>query len=186
MRRPLLLLAPLLLTGLLGLPGAGPASAALPGYTQWVRDTKSALNGSRVYVTDRVEKKEAGEKLALNLDIDNTSLATHYRPGQAVYYTLRLARHAQARGVSVLFNTARTDAGLPRAVEQLQAAGFRVDGICGRHQGESLVEGKQRCRAEYAERGYTLIANVGNRSTDFTGSGYERRYKLPDYGKQLS
>ena len=186
---PRRLLVPVLLSllgALLTLPGAGSASAAaLPGYSRWVRDTEVALAGSRAYVTRRVEAKEPGERLALNLDIDNTSLATQYRPGRAAYYTLRLARHAQARGVAVLFNTGRHESGSDAAVAQLRAAGFRVDGICTRRQGETLVAGKQRCRAAYAEQGYTLIANIGNRSTDFTGSGYERRYKLPDYGNRL-
>ena len=186
-RRALLSLVLSLLAALLALPGAGPASASdLPGYRTWVRDTETALSGSRTYVGRRVEAREPGERLALNLDIDNTSLATHYRPGAAVYYTRRLARYAQAHGVAVLFNTARTQGGLPRAVSQLTAAGYRVDGICGRKADETVVAGKQRCRAEYAAQGYTIIANVGNRSTDFTGTGYERRYKLPDYGRRLS
>ncbi|WP_445256103.1 HAD family acid phosphatase [Nocardioides aurantiacus] len=184
------LLVPLLLSllgALLTVPAAaGSASAAaLPGYSRWVRDTEVALAGSRAYVTHRVEARAPGEQLALNLDIDNTSLATRYRPGTAAYYTLRLARHAQAHGVAVLFNTARDESALDRAADQLRVAGFRVDGICGRHADEGVVAGKQRCRAAYAEQGWTLIANVGNRSTDVTGTGYERRYKLPDYGNRL-
>lgn len=79
----------------------------------------------------------------------------------------------------------RRQSALPKALAQLEKAGFRVDAICGRRDGETVVASKQRCRAEYVAQGWTLIANVGNRSTDFTGSGYERRYKLPDYGNRL-
>jgi hypothetical protein len=175
-----------LLGALLTLPGQGSASAAaLPGYSTWVRDTEVALAGSRAFVARRVAARAPGERLALNLDIDNTSLASRYRPGTAAYFTLRLARHAQANGVAVLFNTARDETTLDRAVSQLRTAGFRVDGICGRRADEGVVAGKQRCRAEYAAQGYTVIANIGNRSTDFEGTGYERRYKLPDYGNRL-
>ena len=42
--------------------------------------------------------------------------------------------------------------------------------------------GKQRCRDRFIDEGYTLIANVGNNPTDFVGDGYERAYRLPNYG----
>ena len=37
----------------------------------------------------------------------------------------------------------------------------------------------------YVDRGFTIIANVGNRSTDFVGKNYERAFKLPSYGNRL-
>ena len=30
-----------------------------------------------------------------------------------------------------------------------------------------------------------IIANVGNRCTDFVGGDYERAYRLPNYGNRL-
>ena len=52
---------------------------------------------------------------------------------------------------------------------------------------EDKVHSKRRCRAQFIARGYTLIANVGNRSTDFVGPrNYGRRFDLPDYGNRLS
>ena len=33
--------------------------------------------------------------------------------------------------------------------------------------------------------GFTIIANIGNRSTDFVGGNYERAYRLPNYGNRL-
>jgi hypothetical protein len=33
--------------------------------------------------------------------------------------------------------------------------------------------------------GYTVVANVGNRATDFEGGDYERAFSLPNYGNQL-
>ena len=61
-----------------------------------------------------------------------------------------------------------------------------VTEVCGRAHGEGLVHGKQRCRRHFVDEGYTIIANVGNRSTDFTGGNYERAFRLPNYGNQLS
>ena len=34
-------------------------------------------------------------------------------------------------------------------------------------------------------KGFRLIANIGNRRTDFVGGNYMRGYKLPDYGGRL-
>ena len=51
--------------------------------------------------------------------------------------------------------------------------------------GVTTVAGKQTCRQHFAGEGYLLVENIGNRSTDFVGAGYERGYKLPDYGGRL-
>ena len=48
-----------------------------------------------------------------------------------------------------------------------------------------MTTSKQRCRQEFVAKGYTIIANVGNRSTDFVGKNYERAFKLPNYGNRL-
>jgi hypothetical protein len=36
------------------------------------------------------------------------------------------------------------------------------------------------------DEGYTIVANVGNRSTDFLGGSYQRAFRLPDYALQLA
>jgi predicted secreted acid phosphatase len=177
----------LLLTGLVGGLAVSPAEAALPSKKQWVADTYQAMDGSRTYVTRRVAK--GGHKLAVNFDIDNTSLASHYDYGAAVAVTLRFARHARSKGVRLVFNTGRVrgDGRLDRAVADLRRAGFAVTEICGRTSSrEGLSHSKQRCRRHFVAEGYTIIANVGNRSTDFVGGDYERAFKLPNYGNQLA
>jgi hypothetical protein len=69
---------------------------------------------------------------------------------------------------------------------RLRAAGFTVTAICGRASSEEgLSHSKQRCRRHFVRHGYTIIANVGNRSTDFTGGNYERAFRLRNYGNQL-
>ena len=79
-----------------------------------------------------------------------------------------------------------TPAGSPtsrnRTVAQLTRAGFPVAEVCLRAKGATLPVGKQACRDRFADEGYTLIANVGNNDTDFVGDGYERAFKLPNYG----
>jgi hypothetical protein len=167
-------------------PMAPPAAVALPSKSTWLADVDQAMSGSHRYVDRRVAA--GGSRLAVNFDIDNTSLASHYDHGQPVKRVLRFAKHARQHGVGLLFNTARLrgDGRLLRAKRQLERAGYRVAGICGRRAGEGLARSKQRCRKHFVSKGYTLIANVGNRDTDFVGGDYEKAFKLPNYNNQLS
>jgi hypothetical protein len=82
----------------------------------------------------------------------------------------------------MVFNTGRLTDQRTRTIRQLTRAGFPVAGVCLRTKGELLAVGKQRCRDGFIAEGYTLIANVGNNDTDFEGDGYERAYRLPNYG----
>ena len=166
-------------------PGlAVPAQASdLPTEQQWLADTRQAMYGSRAYVGQRVA--DGGRRLAVNLDIDNTSLATYYAKGTAVPVVLRFARYARSQGVTLLFNTGRERGHLAGVARSLRRVGYDVKEICGRKSGETLSHSKQRCRAHFVAEGYTLIANVGNRSTDFTGGNYERAFRLPNYGNTL-
>ena len=111
----------------------------------------SGAAGSRPYVADRAAR--GGRKLALNLDIDNTSLQTYYDPGKAIPATLRLARYAKSKGVYVLFNTGRNVKMRDRTIRQLRRAGFPVDGLCAHYKGESLAHSKQRCRRSFVNNG---------------------------------
>ena len=175
----------LVLTGL-GVNMNSPAAAALPSKSKWVSDTYKAMEGSRAYTERRVASGD--KKLAINLDIDNTSLASHYDYGEAVAVTLRFAKHAKAHGVSVLYNTGRErgDGRLLKAYDLLKKAGFPVTEMCGRKHDEGLAHSKQRCRRHYVAEGYKIIANVGNRHTDFVGGNYEKAFRLPNYNNQLA
>jgi predicted secreted acid phosphatase len=160
-----------------------PAEAAMPTRQRWVADTYKALNGSRAYVRDRVAR--GGSKLAINFDIDNTALATHYAAGKAVAPSLRLAKYAKSKGVYILFNTGRNVSQRARTIAELKAAGYPFDGLCAHYPGEALAKSKQRCRLSFVNNGFTIIANVGNRSTDFVGTNYESSHRLPNYGNRL-
>lgn len=176
---------------------AAPAQAAgLPRERTWLADTNRALAGSRTYVAHRVDQEVAkgarsgwtagGRRLALNFDIDNTALRSRYRPGVAVPASLRLAKYAQSRGVAVLFNSGRNVSQRPATIRLLAAAGFPRNGLCLKATGESLRHSKQECRDSFVHNGFTLIENIGNRSTDFAGTGYERAFRLPNYGNRLA
>jgi len=163
---------------------SAPASAAgkLPSEKQWHRDVAEVMDGSHAYI-DRAAKNNR-KKYAINFDIDNSTIATHYRPGTAVPRVLKFARYAKRQGVALLFNTARAGAPLKRARAELTEAGYRVTKVCGRKsRQEAVAHGKQRCRARFIRQGFTIIANVGNHTTDFSGPrNYGRAFKLPNYG----
>lgn len=165
-----------------------PAHAAgkLPSEKQWRRDVARVMNGSHAFIDRRTPARHT--RLAINLDIDNSSLATHYRRGTAIPAVLSFAVYAKRHGVALLFNTARAGAPLRRARAELTKAGYPVTRVCGRKtRQEPVAHGKQRCRARFRAAGYTIIANVGNRSTDFSGPrNYGRAYRLPNYHNQLS
>ncbi|KNB50520.1 HAD family acid phosphatase [Streptomyces caatingaensis] len=183
--------APLAALAALALAAATPLTAAaaedgsskgVPAYGTWQADVKKAVGPAVPWLRDRVGR--GGGKQAVVLDIDNTALETSYHPGQANKPVLEVARWAHEHDVAVLFVTARTSSSSAR--KQLRAAGYPVDGMCTRDHGEDKGEGKERCRQELTEEGWTITANIGNRSTDFEGGFYEKGFKLPDYGGRLS
>ncbi len=162
------------------------ASSPLPSAAQWRSDVRAVYAKKRPgsYLAERAATGE--KRLAVVLDIDNTSLATRYSWPAPVKQTLKLTRTAASLGMAVVFVTGRFEDSLANVTQALDAAGYHHDGICGRRHGEALAAGKQRCRAEYAAQGWTFVLNVGNRSTDFVGGDYERKLKLPSYGGALS
>jgi hypothetical protein len=45
---------------------------------------------------------------------------------------------------------------------------------------------KTKARAAIEAQGYTIVANIGNNTTDLDGGYAERTFKLPDYNGALS
>ena len=81
-------------------------------------------------------------------------------------------KYAREHGVKLLFNTGRDPRhGRPRRPSaRCGAAGYEVTrDLRPPARGETLTHSKQRCRQHFVAEGYTLVANVGNRQTDFTG-----------------
>ncbi|WP_431046904.1 HAD family acid phosphatase [Streptomyces sp. P1-3] len=164
---------------------AAGSATALPSKAQWLADVQAAVAPARDYLDQRLPAE--GEKTAIVLDIDNTSLATDYDEGEPIEATLDLARFARDNGADVWFVTNRRESGREATLGQLDHAGFPVDGLCMRQPGDdsSKEEMKTNCRISIEDEGYTIVANVGNRSTDLMGGHSERTFKLPDYDGEL-
>ncbi|MBB4983292.1 MULTISPECIES: HAD family acid phosphatase [Streptomyces] len=194
------------LTALLVVGAAPAASAADPDthltsaaalahvdYTTWRHDVAAVVAEARPYIEARAEN--AGrEKQAIVLDIDNSSLETDFHPfwelpTPAIADVRSLVNDAHARGVAVFFVTARPGIIYSLTDWNLKKAGYPVDGLYVRSLPDLFGEVsayKTEKRAEIEAKGYTIIANIGNNTTDLVGGHAERAFKLPDYGGKLS
>ncbi|MEV6397704.1 HAD family acid phosphatase [Streptomyces sp. NPDC051907] len=173
------------------------ASTALLGadvdYGTWQRDVAAVAAVARPYIEQRTANA-GGQKQAIVLDIDNTSIETDFHgfwkyPTPAVKPVLDLARYADSRGVDVFFVTARPGIIYSLTEYNLKKVGYPVSGLYVRdlpdlfHETSVYKTGK---RAEIEAKGYTIIANIGNRPSDLVGGHAERTFKLPDYDGKLS
>lgn len=172
---------------------ASTTAAADVDYATWQRDVQGVVDQATPYVAQRTANA-GGQKLALVFDIDNTTLETDFHPWYqlptpAVKASLELARYAHSRGVAVFFVTARPGIIASETKWNLQSVGYPVDGLYVRDLPDLFAEVsayKTGKRARIESLGYTIIANVGNNTTDLVGGHAERTYKLPDYDGQLS
>ncbi|TQE32746.1 hydrolase [Streptomyces ipomoeae] len=163
-------------------------AAAEVDYATWQKDVKAVIDTATPYIQQRTANA-SGKKLAIVFDIDNTTLETHYTPWYqlptpALKPSLELAKYAKSRGVDVFFVTARP--GIIESVTEwnLETVGYPVDGLYVRDLPDLFAEVsayKTASRADIESDGYTIIANVGNNTTDLVGGHAERTFKLTDY-----
>ncbi|MFG2681865.1 HAD family acid phosphatase [Streptomyces sp. NPDC048392] len=169
-----------------------PSAAADVDYDTWQRDCRAVLDGALPYLKERIADSAPGEKPAIVLDVDNTSLETDFGfryPQPANRPVLEVAEYAQEHGVALFFVTARPGIiGTPTewnlAHAGYESSGLYVRGFLDLFKDVAVYKSEQR--AEIESKGYTIIANVGNSATDLSGGHAERTYKLPDYDGQLS
>jgi hypothetical protein len=115
------------------------------------------------------------------LDIDDTSLQSHYHPGAAVPAVLAFEQEAVADGYDVLVATGRyADTG--KTLSQLKTAGYQVDSLCFKDPKVHTQASKTNCRAAWTASGYTIVANVGDWTRDLRGGNSGKQFLLPNYG----
>ncbi|QLH24056.1 HAD family acid phosphatase [Streptomyces sp. Rer75] len=170
---------------------AARTAAAKVDYETWKRDVKAVIDQARPYVEQRTQNP-GGEKQAIVLDIDNTSLESDFKfafPAPPVEPVLQLMKYAHTRGVDLFFVTARPDILTLPTQYNLETVGYPVAGLYVRSLPDLFDEVaayKTAKRAEIEKKGYTIIANIGNSPTDLVGGHAEKTFKLPDYDGQLS
>lgn len=170
---------------------ASTATAAVDYFT-WQQDCQVVMEQALPYLKWRIANPLPGEKQAIVLDVDNTSLESDfgYRyPQPANRPVLEAARYAQEHGVSLFFVSARLGILYSATRNNLERVGYQVSGLHVRRVGDlfkNVAEYKTAKRVEIEADGYTIIANIGNRATDLSGGHAEKTFKLPDYDGQLS
>ncbi|MFF4641883.1 HAD family acid phosphatase [Streptomyces sp. NPDC001389] len=184
-------------------PAPAAVTASAPGgnaailgidYATWQRDVAAVVDAARPAIEQRIAASPAGEKPAIVLDIDNSSLETDFHwfwtfPTPAIEKVRALTQYANERGVAIFFVTARPGIVYSLTERNLRAVGYPVTGLYVRDLPalfSQVSAYKTAKRAEIESRGYTIIANIGNNESDLVGGHAERTVKLPDYGGKLS
>jgi predicted secreted acid phosphatase len=163
-------------------------AATLPSFDTWIADVTAVTHQASAYLTTRLPDKSI--KPAIVLDIDNTALAAAYKGGVIIPATapvLAIAQQAHDAGAAVIFVTARPEIIKALTKENLKQVGYPNDGLYlrGTLDFSSVQTLKTNARIKIEKAGYTIVANIGNNTTDLDGGHAERTFKLPDYGGQL-
>ena len=168
------------------------AAAEDVDYATWQADCQSVMDQALPYLKTRIAATKPGEKQAIVFDIDNTTLETDFGfsyPSPANKPVLNVAKYAQEHGVSLFFVTARPDIIAPATDYNLKHVGYQVSGLYVRNfidLFKDVAAYKTAKRVDIENKGYTIIANIGNSATDLSGGHAEKTFKLPDYDGQLS
>ncbi|MFF0203093.1 HAD family acid phosphatase [Streptomyces sp. NPDC005017] len=171
---------------------AAATAAADVDYATWQKDCRAVMNQALPEIKQRIAQPRPGEKQAIVLDIDNTALETDFGfsyPQPANSPVLEVARYAQEHGVDLFFVTARPGIIYGPTEWNLEYRGYEVSGLHVRgflDLFKNVADYKTAQRVSIENRGYTIIANIGNSATDLSGGHAEKTYKLPDYNGQLS
>jgi predicted secreted acid phosphatase len=162
-------------------------ATASASYDTWLADVTAVIGPAQTYLKQRLASATPRQKLAIVLDIDNTSLASYFSstyPIPATPPVLALAKYAAAHGTSVWFVTGRPELIDVATLYNLKTAGYPVRGLYSRdliELLEPLQTFKTAARKQIESDGYKIIANIGNNTTDLIGGHAERTFKLPDY-----
>ncbi|MES2393163.1 MAG: HAD family acid phosphatase [Acidobacteriota bacterium] len=158
------------------------------------------------FLQESVAKAQKGEKLAIVLDIDETSLSNWsvevhddfgyipndsnwcvaLRCGIAIAGTLRLYREAEKDGVTVFFITGRPETQRVDTEANLRAVGYDQWGMVylrpvDHPKGQTVSDYKSGDRAEIMKMGYRIVLNVGDQLSDLAGEPQaEHSVKLPN------
>lgn len=176
----------------LGAPANAATSTAKVDYATWQKDCQTVMDQALPYIQQRVAAAASGEKQAIVFDIDNTTLETDFGfsyPQLANRPVLNVAKYAQEHGVSLFFVTARPGIISVPTEYNLEYDGYEVSGLYVRgffDLFKDVAAYKTAQRVDIENKGYDIIANIGNSATDLSGGHADKTFKLPDYDGQLS
>ena len=158
-------------------------------------------------MVDRANSNEHSahpEKLAIVLDIDETSLSNynimvehHFVVNRAQFHQTILAADAPViepmlqfyndalkRGITIFFVTGRYPSERLATIKNLKHAGYhdwKELYLKPEHYNQaSVIPFKSQTRAAISHLGYTIIASIGDQESDLKGGYAEKTFKLPN------
>lgn len=173
----------------------------------YAHDLDTQASRAIAFLDQRAAHRQANEKLAVVLDIDETSLS-NYQEMQSQNYlfdpkafdawvntagapaipgTLRLDKEAQRLGVDVFFVTGRSESERAATERDLTAQGYAWKQLTLRPdstRSETTTEYKSGARAQVEAQGYKIILNVGDQWSDLNGTPkaeFSVKYPNPYY-----
>jgi predicted secreted acid phosphatase len=173
----------------------------------YAHDLDTQADRAIAFLRRRAAHQGSQEKLAVVLDIDETSLSNYQEmlranfafeakafdtwvnqaAAPAIPGTLRIDKEAQRLGVAVFFITGRRDSERAATERNLRAQGFTWQQLTLRPdstRGESVTAYKSGARAQIAAQGYKIILNVGDQWSDLKGqpqAEFSSKYPNPYY-----
>ena len=170
----------------------------------WAKDVRIALRTARGHLLAELERAKKGDRPAIVLDIDDTSLTQFpcREPGDlpfddaaagaacvasgtlpAIKPTRKLYRLAQRKGVAVFFVTGRPEASEEATTANLRRAGYRGEHTLVLRPNDTLGEPtvvpyKSEAREVIADEGYDILVNVGDQYSDLKGGFADHRVKV--------
>ncbi|KTD20700.1 HAD family acid phosphatase [Legionella londiniensis] len=173
----------------------------------YANELSCVIAKARAYLVKRAilnRQSTQPQKLALVLDIDETSISNYQKmvkrgfaaskeqinreilraDSPAIKPTLALYQEALRQGVAVFFVTGRFESQREATIKNLKSAGYQKwTNLYLRpeaYQEQSIVPFKSQARANIAKQGYTIIASIGDQCSDLTGGYAEKGFKLPN------
>lgn len=171
------------------------------------KEIKTTLQQAQQYIDSQVQlnnQRKVKQKLAIVLDIDETSLSNydniiqgHFQSSREEIHRsillanakpiqpmLALYNDALAHEVSIFFVTGRRLSELKATQLNLTRAGYRDwSGLFLRSETDnapSVVSFKAHTRDIITKRGYTIIASIGDQNSDIEGGFAQKGFKLPN------
>ena len=172
----------------------------------YVPQIERQSDGAIRWLRARVARGKAGDKLAMVLDVDETSLSNWgvekkddfgyipadwnagvaARDGTVIAGTLRVWAEAEKDHVAVFFITGRPESQRADTEANLKAAGYSAwDGVALRatdhDKSETTTAYKSEQRAKIVAMGYRIVLNIGDQLSDLKGAPMaEHSVKLPN------
>lgn len=169
------------------------------------KDIQATANRAMQYLKKRIaEKRDKKKKLAIILDIDETSLSNYSDIREAdfggsleqiqlaedkgtdpaIAPTLELYQYAKANNVAVFFITGRHESERETTAKNLKAAGYdNWDGLVlrdGEYTKAPAADYKTAIRKKLTSEGYDIALNMGDQKSDLAGGYADKTFKLPN------